>query len=120
MSDSEAEKTEEATPKKRDDAREEGRIPRSQELTVAASLLGSAAVLNAMAPVAGQGLYQIMGKGLASIGSIQLDSESATMLLRENCGMIGLSVNVPRACRVAMANAAPVVAAMSPNVAAKA
>jgi flagellar biosynthetic protein FlhB len=83
MSDSEAEKTEEATPKKRDDAREEGRIPRSQELTVAASLLGSAAVLNAMAPVAGQGLYQIMGKGLASIGSIQLDSESATMLLRE-------------------------------------
>ena len=83
MSDSEAEKTEEATPKKRDDAREEGRIPRSQELTVAASLLGSAAVLSAMAPVAGQGLYQIMGKGLASIGSIQLDRESATMLLRE-------------------------------------
>ena len=35
--------TEEATPKRRDEARNEGRIPRSQELTIAVSLLGSAA-----------------------------------------------------------------------------
>ena len=43
----EAERTEEATPRRREEARDEGRIPRSQELTIAVSLLGSAAVLSA-------------------------------------------------------------------------
>lgn len=80
---SEAERTEEATPRKREEAREEGRIPRSQELTVAASLLASAAVLSAVAPMAGKGLFEIMGHSLSSIGSISLDGASAVALLRE-------------------------------------
>lgn len=84
MSDeSEAERTEEATPKRRDDAREEGRIPKSQELTVAISLLGSAAVLSGMAPMAGKALTEIMGSGLANIGTVQIDGQSAPLILRD-------------------------------------
>lgn len=81
--DTEAERTEEATPRKREEAREEGRIPRSQELTVAASLLASAAVISSVAPIAGRGLFEIMGHSLANIGNISLDLDSAISLLRE-------------------------------------
>lgn len=77
------ERTEDPTPRRRDEAREEGRIPRSQELTVAVSLLASAAVLSTMTPFAGRKLIEIMGAGLSSIGSIQLDPASTAMLLRE-------------------------------------
>ena len=72
----EAERTEEATPRKREEAREEGRIPRSQELTIAVSLLGCAAVISALAPIAGHGLFEIMGRGLSTAG-------------RENRGGVG-------------------------------
>ena len=80
---SEAERTEEATPRRRDEARKDGQIPRSAELTIAASLLGSAVVVNMLAPVAGRGLYAIMGHSLSSLGSISLDLQSATTLIRE-------------------------------------
>ena len=79
----EAERTEEATPRRRDDAKAEGRIPKSQELTVAVSLLGSAAVISALAPIAGKGMFSIMGHSLSSIGAISLDVQSATSLIRE-------------------------------------
>lgn len=80
---SEAERTEEATPRRRDDAREEGRIPKSQELTVAISLLGSAVVLSSVAPIAGHGLFNIMGDGLAHIGTLRVDQGSVVTILRE-------------------------------------
>lgn len=80
---SDEERTEEATPRRRDEAREEGRIPRSQELTIAASLLGSAVMLSALTPVAGKALTAIMGNSLANIGTIQLDAKSVPLLLRE-------------------------------------
>ena len=83
MAENEAERTEDATPFRRDEARKEGRIPKSPELTIAASLLGSAAVLSMLAPIAGHGLYQIMGSGLANIGTLALDAESATTLIRD-------------------------------------
>jgi flagellar biosynthetic protein FlhB len=83
---SEAERTEEATPRRRDDAREEGRIPRSQELTIAVSLLGSAIVLSSIAPMAGRSLFQIMGDGLANIGTVRVDYASAVTLLRATAG----------------------------------
>ncbi len=94
---SDADRTEEATPHKRDEAHEEGRIPRSPELTVAMSLLGSAAVISAMTPIAGHAMFQIMGSGLASLGSISLDRESATTLIRDTAthafsAIIGLVV----------------------------
>jgi flagellar biosynthetic protein FlhB len=36
-----------------------------------------------LAPIAGHGLYQIMGSGLANIGTLALDAESATTLIRD-------------------------------------
>ena len=79
----ESERTEDPTPRRREEARDDGRIPRSQELTVAVSLLASAAVMSAMTPFAGRKMIEIMGGGLSSIGSIQLDPASTTLLLRE-------------------------------------
>lgn len=95
MAENEAERTEEATPKRRDDAHDEGRIPRSQELTVAMSLLASAVVVSALVPVTGRSMFEIMGHGLASIGGTELNVESATLLLRDTAsrafaGTIGL------------------------------
>ena len=80
---SEAERTEEATPKRREDAHDEGRIPKSQELTIAMSLLGSAVVLSSLAPVAGHSLLELFGSGLANLGTVSLNGESATMLIRD-------------------------------------
>jgi flagellar biosynthetic protein FlhB len=78
----EAERTEEATPRRRDEAREEGRIVKSQELTIAVSLLGSALVLSAVAPIAGKGLFEVMGHGLANIGTMAIDRDTAPLILR--------------------------------------
>jgi flagellar biosynthetic protein FlhB len=80
---SEAERTEEATPRRREEAREEGRIPRSQELTIAVSLLGSAAVMSALAPAAGKALTEVMGSSLANIGTMRIDVHSAPLILRD-------------------------------------
>ena len=46
MADDDSEKTEAATPRRRQDAREEGNIVRSQDLTAAATLLGTVILLN--------------------------------------------------------------------------
>src|ERR1043166_3160419 len=78
-----ADRTEQATPRRRDEAHVQGRIARSHELTVAVSLLGSAGVLSAMGPLVGQGLFQIVGDGLARAGTVSLDSKSTVLLLRE-------------------------------------
>src|SRR6476619_336576 len=79
----ESERTEEATTRRREEARDDGRIPRSQELTVAVSLLGSAAVLATLTPFAARKLIEVMGGGLSSIGSYTLDVGSATEMLRQ-------------------------------------
>jgi flagellar biosynthetic protein FlhB len=80
---SDLERTEEATPKRREEAREEGRIPKSQELTVAISLVGSAIVLRATGPALGRIMTDIMGSSLASLGSArELDAASAVSLLQ--------------------------------------
>lgn len=79
----EAERTEQATPRRRDDAHEEGRIPKSQELTIAFSLLGSALVLSSVAPFAGQTLFEIMAHGLANIATVEVDRATTPLLLRE-------------------------------------
>ena len=77
------EKTEEATPKRRDDAREEGRIPRSPELAVAAALVGSAMVLKSVGPSLAAVLTDTMGGGLTAIGTAPgLDAQGAVLLLR--------------------------------------
>jgi flagellar biosynthetic protein FlhB len=116
---SEAERTEEATPRKRDEARTDGRIPRSNELTLAASLLGSAAVISVLAPAAGRSLFAIMGHGLSSIGSVQLDLASATTLIRETAvhaftAMAGLLIAMSIATLVVAALQARGVVSLKP------
>jgi flagellar biosynthesis protein FlhB len=83
MSDeSDAEKTEDPTQQKKDSARDEGRVPRSQELTVAGLLLGSALVLNTAGSTLASQVFHASGDILANVGTVQLDAGSAAVLLR--------------------------------------
>jgi flagellar biosynthesis protein FlhB len=77
------EKTEAPTQKKRDDARTEGRIPRSQELTTSFVLLGGAMLLNMMGGTLGAQVMSIFADGLTMVGSAPLGAESAIALLRD-------------------------------------
>jgi len=81
--DSDAERTEEATQQKKDNAREEGRIPKSNELTVAATLLGSALVLNTAGRALGTTVFHMAGDILANVGTMTIDAGSATVLIRD-------------------------------------
>ncbi|HEY4306805.1 MAG TPA: EscU/YscU/HrcU family type III secretion system export apparatus switch protein [Gemmatimonadaceae bacterium] len=83
MADTEAERTEEATQKRRDEAREEGRVPKSQELTIAVSLLGSAIAISALTPMMGRSLLNSLGEGLSQIGTLHVDAESAPLIIRD-------------------------------------
>ena len=78
-----AERTEEATQQKKDSARDEGRIPRSQELTVAALLIGSALVLNTSGSSLAAMVFNTSGDLLTRAGTMSLEGGGATMLLRE-------------------------------------
>ena len=76
------ERTEEATPKRREEARKDGQIPRSQELTMAMVLLGSALLINMAGPLLGGRLVSIFGFGLGTLGSVPLDANGSISLLR--------------------------------------
>jgi flagellar biosynthetic protein FlhB len=82
MAEQGGERTEEATPRKRQEARDEGRIPRSQELTVAAALLTMAFVLNTIAPRVASRLMAMMGSGLANAGDPAFNAEGAVRMLQ--------------------------------------
>jgi flagellar biosynthetic protein FlhB len=82
MADQGGERTEEATPRKRQEARDEGRIPRSNELTVAAALLTMALVLNTIAPRVAARLLAMMGSSLASAGDPAFSGEGAIRILQ--------------------------------------
>lgn len=76
------ERTEQATPKRRDDARNEGQIPRSQELTMAMVLLGSALLITMAGPMLARRVLAVFGLGLASLGAAPLDPNASVVLLR--------------------------------------
>jgi flagellar biosynthetic protein FlhB len=80
--DSDQERTEAATPRRREDAKKEGRVPRSQELTTAAVLLGSALALNALGPALARWLLEAMRGMLILSGSAVLNGTSVAALLR--------------------------------------
>jgi flagellar biosynthetic protein FlhB len=80
---SDLERTEEATPKRREDARGEGRVPRSQELTTAVLLFGSAVVLNTLGVGLGRDLFSLFGLSLASAGASDLGVEGLTRAVQE-------------------------------------
>jgi flagellar biosynthetic protein FlhB len=82
MADSEQEKTEEPTERRRREAVEEGRVPRSQDLNAAVLLLASAITLNAAGPALGAALRDIMGTGLGFGDAAAADATSAVQLVR--------------------------------------
>lgn len=87
------EKTEAPTPRRREDARKEGRIPRSHELTTSFVLLGGALLLNAAGPVLGGRIVDIFRDGLLAVGAGPMATDDAVALLRDSgwrvLGVIG-------------------------------
>jgi flagellar biosynthetic protein FlhB len=81
----EQERTEQPTPKRRADARAAGLIPRSQELTTAATVLCSALALSALAPALGRGVLAAFGRGLvrAAESAPALDAQGAVAIVRD-------------------------------------
>ncbi|HEX7243329.1 MAG TPA: flagellar type III secretion system protein FlhB [Longimicrobiaceae bacterium] len=108
MADTDQEKTEEATPKRRDEALAEGRIPRSQELNSAILLLGSAAVLNSAGGGLGTALATGMTTGLLAAGSARMDAAGAVSLVQATGGraLAALSVFLLAMAGIALAVAA--------------
>lgn len=82
MADEYGDKTEEATPHKRQEARDDGRIAKSPELSAAAMLLGTALVLSSVVPIIASQLMSIMGSGLASVGDPAFSGEAAVKTLQ--------------------------------------
>jgi flagellar biosynthetic protein FlhB len=76
------EKTEAPTPRRRDDARKEGRIPRSVELTTSLVLLGAALLLNLAGPALASQILALFTFGLSSLGSSALDVDGSVRLIR--------------------------------------
>lgn len=81
MADSD-QKTEQPTPKRRQEAREKGEIPRSPELTTAVLLFGSAALLGGLGTALARSLGSIFVSALAAIGATTLDAHGAVALLQ--------------------------------------
>lgn len=81
MSDSDQEKTESATPKRREEALRDGQVPRSQELSTAALLLGGALALQICTPRLGRTIMEVFGTGLLAAGG-ELDAASAVDLVQ--------------------------------------
>ena len=76
-------RTEEATPRKRDDARKEGRVPRSQELTTAVLFLAAAGIMHGIGPALASGVASTVTYGMMSAASSTLDNEGAVAFVRQ-------------------------------------
>jgi flagellar biosynthetic protein FlhB len=76
------EKTEEPTQKKREETRDEGRIPKSQELTTAVLLLGAAMTIRATGPALSHAMLTTFGAGLSFGAAPNLDATSAARLVQ--------------------------------------
>lgn len=81
-SDNEGEKTEEATPRKRQESRDEGRIPTSPEFGTAVLFLSAAATFTIVAPTVGTRILDLFGGGLHRIGDSIDDPGSAATLIQ--------------------------------------
>lgn len=106
MSDSSMqEKTEEATPRKREEAHRDGKIPRSQELNTAVLLLGGALIINGAGPALGANMLTAFRHGLVSIGTTTLEGPAAVGLVQATGWNVlaGLSVVLLSFAGVALA-----------------
>ena len=80
---SDAERTEAASEQKKSTTHDEGRVPKSQELTVAVLLLGSALVLNSAGVPLARAVADTATGVLSHVGTIRLDEGSATVFIRD-------------------------------------
>lgn len=80
---SEQERTESPTPKRREEARKEGRVPRSQELTGAVMLLAAACALGyAAGGSMGHAAHQFLSADFRWLLADPMNADAATALLR--------------------------------------
>lgn len=77
------ERTEEATPRKREEAHKEGRVPRSQELTTAVLFLAAALIMHGLGPALANGVATTVTYGMMSAASTTLDNEGAVAFVRQ-------------------------------------
>lgn len=77
-----AERTEEATPRKREEAHEEGKIPKSQDLTTALVLLGSALIINNLGPKLASAVTSLAAYSFMVASGSSLDGAGAVTMIR--------------------------------------
>ena len=98
---SEQEKTEQPTARKRQEAHDEGRIPRSAELGTAALFLAAAFTVNSVAPAASTRVIELFAGGLRQVGEA-VDSQGASLALIETTGRSLLTIIVMLAAGMAL------------------
>lgn len=76
-------RTEEATPRKREEAHKEGRVPRSQELTTAVLFLAAALIMKSLGPALAGGVASTVTFGMMSAASSALDEAGAVAFVRQ-------------------------------------
>jgi flagellar biosynthesis protein FlhB len=84
--DSGQEKTEQATPRRRQEAAAEGRVPRSPELGTATLLLMAALTMQAIAPAASSRIIDLFGGGLRRLGAGGDVSPDAVVAILQGMG----------------------------------
>lgn len=88
------EKTESATPKRLEEARQKGQIPRSRDLSAAAVLMAGGVGLSSLGGQIGGDLYSIMRRGLTLTREQALDSTQMVPAL-SSAAMDGLLASIP-------------------------
>jgi flagellar biosynthesis protein FlhB len=71
--DSDLEKTEQPTPKRREDARRDGQLPQSKELSTAVALLGAAAMVQLAGPWFGTAMFNTFASGMSGMFGSDVD-----------------------------------------------
>lgn len=96
------ERTEQATPKRREDARRRGQVARSRELNIAAVLLAGAVVLVAARPRFGGALEELVRRGL-TIERAALDHPENMGAALADAGLAALAAFAPLLAALALA-----------------
>jgi flagellar biosynthetic protein FlhB len=88
------ERTEQATPKRREDSRRKGQVARSRELNIAAVLLGGAVILAAAKPHFGSAMENLVRSGL-TIERSQLEQPQFMLTALGEAGLDALGAFAP-------------------------
>ncbi|MCW8130165.1 MAG: flagellar biosynthesis protein FlhB [Planctomycetota bacterium] len=85
-------KTEPASPRRREEARKEGRVARSQDLGAALSVLGGLIAISAAGPHLVGGILELFTGTLPQLGTWNASAESVKQVLAQAGGSIGLAM----------------------------